>query len=332
MAYEFKDVDLDSIGKLISFNKGEISNLNYKTPQGSLSFQEEILPKKISILQSHYFFKEDVRLHGKGLDDLLEIQFNLSEEAITFHDFKKNSTISFANAANIIYLNSEDNFASINFKKDINYQTFDIHIPLNYLENYYGLSSIMDCFIDNIINSRSAVLLSEQLYITPAISNLLLSIKHSTYEGLTRKIYLESKAHELIALLCEGSNNTDLTLNTLQKQDKEAIYLAADLIIQNLDQPLTIVELAKRVGINQTKLKNGFHSIFNNTIFGYLQDIRMQQAKKYLVDTDLSIQEIGFLVGYQNSANFSNAFKKIHGYSPIKLRLKSSACAHLLMV
>jgi AraC family transcriptional regulator, transcriptional activator of the genes for pyochelin and ferripyochelin receptors len=331
MAYEFKDADLSSMGKLVSVKSGEISNLNYEISQGVLLFQEEILPQKIAILQSRYCFKQDVKLHGKGFEDLLEIQFNLSNNGIGFQDFKNHNSVSFAKAANMIFLNKEDNFASIDFQKEINYNTFDIHLPLNYLESYYGITSSMDSFIDNINNKRSSFFLSEPLYISPAISTILLSIQNNSYEGLTRKIYLESKAHELIALLCEGFDKADTRINTLQKHDREAIYMAAELIIQNLDQPFTIVELAKRVGINQTKLKIGFHLVFNNTIFGYLQDIRMQQAKTYLLDTNLSIQEIGFLVGYQNSANFSNAFKKIHGYSPIKLRLKSSACAHLLI-
>ena len=132
---------------------------------------------------------------------------------------------------------------------------------------------------------------------------------------------MESKVYELIAL---SHHNLDIEKQSrnLAGDDVEKIKFAAQLIRENIDNPFTIVELARKVGVNQTKLKEGFKTVFGDTVFGYLQEIRMNKARHYLSDTSLSIQEISHLSGYQNVSNFSIAFKRIFGYPPTKLRLK----------
>lgn len=198
------------------------------------------------------------------------------------------------------------------FFKDISYHTFDIHLPLSLLDQYAGESKILDRFLSKIHRGISSKLTPNTIGISPAIYNSIQDIKACTYEGLTRKIYLESKAYELIALLYEDTKK-QYSPQKLSPYDEESIHLAASIIRESLEEPLTIPQLARLAGINQTKLKSGFKVVFGNTVFGYLQDIRMHQAKRYLLDTQFSVQEIGIRLGYQNTSNFSNAFKKHWG-------------------
>jgi AraC-like DNA-binding protein len=223
-----------------------------------------------------------------------------------------------ASSGNITFLSAEDNHADIQFQKDATYQIFDVHIPLTLLNKYAGESDLMDTFINKIHLGKSSVLTNGGVAIYGDIIRTIHDIQTCTFDGLTRRIYLESKVYELIALLYEGINNKPRI--RLNKYDRDKIHHAAYLIKENLEKPLTILELAKQVGINQTKLKEGFKEVFGNTIFGYLQQIRMNEARRYLLHTDLSIQQIGNLLGYQNMSNFSAAFKKFNGISPLKIR------------
>ncbi|MGO3161897.1 helix-turn-helix transcriptional regulator [Sphingobacterium sp. JB170] len=320
---DFSDMISSIGGSDKMLNKNDVNRIRLTTPKGRVSFKEEILRGNLSILESNYFMKEDLEIFGKGDADLLEIQFNLSDKGIFYQDKSSKDHITPAMSGNIAYLSSEENQANIHFQKETSYHTFDIHLPLSLLDQYVGESKKLDGFLSQIHNGISSKLTTDTIGISPAIFNSIQDIQTCTYEGLTRRIYLESKAYELIALLYEDSQRQHVPQN-LSADDRESIHLAASIIRGNLEEPFTIPQLARQAGINQTKLKAGFKMVFGNTVFGYLQDIRMHQAKRYLLDTKLSIQEIGIRLGYQNTANFSNAFKKILGYSPMKLREKSN--------
>lgn len=302
-----------------SVNEENLTQVKLTTPKGNILYQEQVLRKNLSIQESHYYMQDDISISGKGDNALLEIQLNLSEKGIFYKDKSNREHIAPAKSGNMMFLSAEENQAKILFQKDISYNTFDIHLPLSMLDRYAGESKLMDSFIAQIHKDISGKFSKNKISISPAIYNAIQDIKTCTYEGLTRRIYLESKAYELIALLYENVENHKQN-NELSAADQERIRLAASIIQDNLEKPFTIIELAHQVGINQTKLKTGFKVMFGNTVFGYLQDIRMHQAKRYLLDTQMSVQEIGMLLGYQNTSNFSIAFKKTHGYSPIKLR------------
>ncbi|MBX3255828.1 MAG: helix-turn-helix transcriptional regulator [Chitinophagaceae bacterium] len=291
----------------------------FRTPKGDISFEQQHLREGLFILQSKYQMTDDVSVFGKGEDALLEIQLNLSGTDIHFTNQSRHH-VTKASSGNITFLSAEDNHADINFQKNVIYQTFDVHIPLTLLNKYAGESDLMDTFINKIHLGKSSVLTNGgvTLHNTNVIKTIH-DIRNCTFEGLTRRIYLESKVYELIALLYEGVSNRP-RISMLNKYDRDKIQHAAYLIKENLEKPLTILELAKQVGVNQTKLKEGFKEVFGYTIFGYLQHIRMNEARMYLLNTDLSIQQISHLLGYQNMSNFSAAFKKFNGISPLKIR------------
>ncbi len=307
-----------------ALSKGKnINTTVLNTPYGNILFKEQPLREDLFILEGHYNLDNDVAISGEGSNALLEIQFNMSEEGIVYQDKSGMEKIASAGAGNLVFLPPDENKAKIFFKKNIVYNSFDIHIPLSFLERFVGESELMDGFLEKIHNNIGAALSSHAIAVNPTIYNTIQDIQNCKYVGLTRKIYLEAKVYELIALMNEH-NEKQITDYKLNAKDEACIQQAAFIIRNNLEQPCSIIDLARMVGVNQTKLKIGFKSVFGNTVFGYLQEIRMHQAKKHLLDTDMSVQEISLLLGYQNTSNFSNAFKKIHGYSPMKMRTNAN--------
>lgn len=298
----------------------EEKDIKYITPKGDILYHENSITDELSILQGKYELHDDVAISGRGESSLLEMHFNLSEQKIGYINPGSSKDYTASMSGNISFLSAEDNHAEINFKKDIIYNTFDVHLPLDILTKYEGESNAMDNFLNKIQKNISTNLSQDEIKITGKIYGVMQDIKNCFYNGLTRKIYLESKIYELIALSHNSVDNNNQITNLVGK-DVEKIKLAAQLIRDNIDHPYTIVELARKVGVNQTKLKKGFKIIFGDTVFGYLQEIRMNKAKHYLLDTTLSIQEISLLSGYQNVSNFSIAFKRIFGYPPTKLRM-----------
>ncbi|MEO0969356.1 MAG: hypothetical protein AAFX80_13765, partial [Cyanobacteria bacterium J06639_18] len=90
------------------------------------------------------------------------------------------------------------------------------------------------------------------------------------YQGLIRKLYLESKGIELLAyyaeLLSQQAVSSQQIIN-LKSDEVNRIYHAKEILFKNFQNPPSLINLAKLVGLNDYKLKIGFRQCFGNTVF-----------------------------------------------------------------
>ena len=110
---------------------------------------------------------------------------------------------------------------------------------------------------------------------SPMMNALLQQILQCPYKGLTKRMYLESKATELLALLMEEESNmhqgeTQVALLDLDYRDR--IHYAQEILLKNLTDPPSLMELARQVGMCDYNLKRGFKEIFNTTVYDYLRE------------------------------------------------------------
>ncbi len=99
------------------------------------------------------------------------------------------------------------------------------------------------------------------------------------------------------------------------------VFRAAQrLLHDDLAQPPDLAGLAKAVGTNPRRLNGAFRSCSGATVFEYLREARMEQARKLLRETSLAVQVIASDLGYDNPANFSTAFSARFGLTPSKYR------------
>lgn len=138
--------------------------------------------------------------------------------------------------------------------------------------------------------------------------------------GKLRKIFIHAKAFELLVLslelIIEIESKKHLVDKCLSKKDIDRLQKARKILQDNFITPPTIKELARKIGVNEAKLMNGFKQLFSQTIFDYTQNLRMDKAKYLLEKTELSITEVALTVGYDYSSNFTNAFKRCFGVTP----------------
>lgn len=105
-----------------------------------------------------------------------------------------------------------------------------------------------------------------------------------------------------------------------RESDQKAFRQAAYILEQRYENPPTISELCKMVGVNEYKLKIGFRALFGKTIHEYAHHVRMKTARVLLEDDDLTISQVAYRVGYINVSHFTKAFHKQHGVNPSDLR------------
>ncbi|PIG94150.1 AraC family transcriptional regulator [Gloeocapsopsis sp. IPPAS B-1203] len=160
---------------------------------------------------------------------------------------------------------------------------------------------------------------------TPVMQSVLYQILNCPYRDFIREIYLQSKTLEIVALwLAQELNYRQVKLSTvkLSPDDVERIYYARDILITNLLHPPTLLELARQVAVNERKLKQGFRQIFGTTVFGYLHNYRMEQAKQMLAEQKLTVAQVAHAVGYSHLSHFAAAFRKKFGVNPSAYRSK----------
>lgn len=174
-------------------------------------------------------------------------------------------------------------------------------------------------------------------YLPLEISTIIQRLRSMSEVNELTPIYLESKILESIALLSKELNSSPENvftnqLNygkikigkdryiTLTASDAHAIQKAHDILTEEACNPPTIKALSKIVFLNEQKLKAGFSAKYHMSISEYTNSIRMTMAENLLSTTELSIDEISKMIGYNYSGNFIKMFKKTHGKTPLDFR------------
>jgi AraC-like DNA-binding protein len=154
---------------------------------------------------------------------------------------------------------------------------------------------------------------------TLAMKRVLQQILACPYQGWMQHLYLEGKALELLALQFAQWVEPERPLNQpilLKSDDVECLHAARKILMQRASNPPSLLELARQVGLNDYKLKQGFLQVFGTTVFGYLHDYRLERSQQLLASSEMSVTEVAHAVGYASLPSFSKAFRKKFDNSP----------------
>ncbi len=171
----------------------------------------------------------------------------------------------------------------------------------------------------NILEGKRNNLFCNIQAITPAMRVALQQLLNCPFGGLNRKLFLESRALELITYsmdqLAAPEPDRQKTVN-LRPDDLERVRQAEKVLIRSLENPPSLLALARQVGINRNKLNRGFRQVFGTSVFDHLRTLRLERARELLEREQKSVTEAAFDVGYTHQRNFSRAFKNHFGTNP----------------
>ena len=197
----------------------------------------------------------------------------------------------------------------------------DIHIEPNFLRSYLSdYNQKTPSQLNQLLEGKDEKFYFHSGKTTPQMQLCLHQILNCPYQGATRQIYLEAKALELIAMrlqeVLSEDNSQHCSSQVIRANDVERIHQAKEILRAQFENPPSLPELARQVGLNQRKLKQGFRACFGTTAFGYLHDYRMEQARLLLTDTQMGVTQVAYGVGYASLPSFSAAFRKKFGITP----------------
>ena len=131
-------------------------------------------------------------------------------------------------------------------------------------------------------------------------------------------------------MLCvEKTSLEPVSISALTIRQVNFAKEAEKLLTESLARRESIIEIANQLGVGASSLKNWFRSVFGKSISEYMRDLRIQEAKRLLSDSALSIADISARVGYENQAKFTAMFHKYCGYTPTTYRKQCNGLSNI---
>ncbi len=137
-------------------------------------------------------------------------------------------------------------------------------------------------------------------------------------EGAARRLYMGAKALELVAhALAPVSRGHDAS--GLTPRETRLLHEARAMLLADMAAPPALPDLARRLGMNVTRLNQAFRMLFGQPPYAWLKIQRLERAKAMIESGRLSISEVARSVGYQPQ-HFATEFRSRYGTSPSALR------------
>ncbi|MDO4293595.1 MAG: helix-turn-helix domain-containing protein [Eubacteriales bacterium] len=95
---------------------------------------------------------------------------------------------------------------------------------------------------------------------------------------------------------------------------------AIEYIRQNINRELNRTEIAEAVYLNPEYLSRLFKKETGVTLYAFIAQEKMEQAKEMLRSTDIPVGLVALKTGYANFSYFSQVFKRYTGVSPLEYR------------
>ncbi|WP_299218217.1 AraC family transcriptional regulator [uncultured Aquimarina sp.] len=269
----------------------------------------------LSIIIFDVLFKQDLLLEGTLYDDFLEMSFLIEGEQIIKIEGVSKDLIYESQECYLLYL--ENIKGSISYRKRKRLKEVKIRMSIDFIKRH-KLNEEYD------IAEKYSLLQLQSNFLKPLCSktqDILSEILTDQRKGLLKRLFLESKTLELIALKLETSSQETKTSSNLPTDNLvKKLYQVQHMVSSDLSIQYSIHQLSRQIGLNDFVLKKEFKVLFGKTIFEYATELRMEKAKQLLLHSKKPIYEISELVGYKNSTHFTAAFKKIEGITPKKYR------------
>lgn len=140
--------------------------------------------------------------------------------------------------------------------------------------------------------------LVKQVVLSSGIDRLILFLK-------TLDAFANTKEYNLLSML-GYKKSVDLA-------DAERINTVMNFVMTNYSEEIKIIKIAKLINLTEASFCRYFKSKTHKTFSQFLNEVRIVNACKLLVDSNMTITQICYNTGYNNISHFNRQFKLITG-------------------
>jgi len=118
-----------------------------------------------------------------------------------------------------------------------------------------------------------------------------------------------------------------LSTEIIAVDDKE-IARALRFILTHARGWIQVEDVANHVGLSRRTLERRFSKLLGRSVYSEIRKVRVQLASRMLLETNLTISQVSYALGYSCPENMSQSFQRETGTSPQAYRTEHSATGH----
>lgn len=132
---------------------------------------------------------------------------------------------------------------------------------------------------------------------------------------------LHSSVIELISVLAEHFLSRErLQVTDIPQSQIRIAYEVSNYLENHLHNKVKIEEIAKELNIHRSYLSQCFKRTYGMSPSDYLLRIRIREARRLLLETEISIENLSQELSFSSAGHFSRTFRSIMGLSPLQFR------------
>ena len=273
--------------------------------------KEISLNNGVSLSMHQYYLKENLILKRRESEpgDMLTIKFTHSG---FFSSEKQFDYSHFYKASHSTEITTNNLFTQAIFPKNAHTNLVVMTLSRKTLVSLLQLNNT-SASLKNIILNDDSFVFYESMNVE--MERAMVQIQSIDGAAHLSNLHYETKVYELLYQLF----NKLLTRNiiapiSIHQDDAEKIYALKNTILANLSLAPQLPELARNIGMSETKMKRLFHHVFGQSVYNCFQSARMNEAARML--TNLSVSETGYKLGFTNLSHFTRLFEKHHQVKP----------------
>lgn len=159
----------------------------------------------------------------------------------------------------------------------------------------------------------------KEISVPQTISNKIANCTPSHLTGSMRYLYAQSMIFQYLVELNIFATSSKDSLDFLGKNNFNVDALHAELLQITSAIP-KLTDLALKYNVSANKLNQIFANKYNQSIYSFLSNQRLEQAHQALIKTDIPMKTLAHRIGYSHVNHFIAAFKKKFGVTPGSIR------------
>jgi len=195
------------------------------------------------------------------------------------------------------------------------------------IKKFHGLFSTSVEHVPFLSDSNKDKKYYAEENISPSMAIVLNQMFHYNLNPSIKNLYYKGKGYELLSLYFNQTEDPNLEQCPFLIDEENVLKIkkAKEIVIENMAEPPTLQALADAIGLPLRKLNLGFKQLYGDTIYGFLLDYKLVQAKQLLDSGSYNVNEVGLKIGYSTGSHFIAAFKKKFGTTPKKYLMSINA-------
>ena len=102
------------------------------------------------------------------------------------------------------------------------------------------------------------------------------------------------------------------------------LLMMHQIMVENVSEPVSIKDICGRLGVSEKQLRGRCMAAYNQTSSTYYQARRLEVGYHFVTNSQLTLTEIARTSGFESLSSFSRAMRVRYGFSPKRIRNRTS--------